>query len=175
MFFGSPENTVPDWQTLQPETKDFPLWKTLLEYQRKGVEWMRLKEAMAASGSPNRYISKGGMLLDDMGLGKTLQLIALCHCGSSQKPTLVICPRSIITQWCSEIDKRAVGHFWTRAVYRRSGNMTLSSLKQSAFVICSYEQVISRPGTRNMLHEIPFGRMILDEGTFEVVFRFSLS
>lgn len=133
---------------------------------------MRLKEAMAASGSPNPYISKGGMLLDDMGLGKTLQLIALCMCGSMQKPTLVVCPASIVNQWCSEIAKHATGHFWSRAIYRRSGRQTMACLKSSAFVVCSYEQVIARGSGRNMLHDVSFGRMILDEGMFVVAFRF---
>src|SRR6185369_1267855 len=52
----------------------------------------------------------GGVLADDMGLGKTLQTLAwlawLRHRqGKSPKPSLVICPASVLHNWRREAEK----------------------------------------------------------------------
>ena len=46
-----------------------------------------------------------GILADDMGLGKTLQVIALLDNLSSQRPSLVVCPSSLIYNWEDEVHK----------------------------------------------------------------------
>ena len=63
---------------------------TLRPYQAAGVDWLAfLKKA-----------GLGGVLADDMGLGKTLQTLCVLD-GRS----LVVCPRSVIHNWDSEIKK----------------------------------------------------------------------
>ncbi|MDG4765042.1 DEAD/DEAH box helicase [Solwaraspora sp. WMMD406] len=65
----------------------------LRPYQRRGVAWLRFLHS----------IGLGGVLADDMGLGKTVQLLAMLaadepHVG----PTLLICPMSLVGNWCRE-------------------------------------------------------------------------
>ena len=76
------------------------LSNTLRKYQEEGFLWMKtIKENGFA-----------GILADDMGLGKTLQVITLLlsekgnHPG---KPTLIVCPASLVYNWESELEKFA--------------------------------------------------------------------
>ncbi len=62
----------------------------LRPYQRRGVDWLAFL----------RDAGLGGLLADDMGLGKTLQI--LC---ALRGPALVVCPRSVVHNWASEIKK----------------------------------------------------------------------
>ena len=66
-------------------------------YQREGVEWMLGLEKQ-------RDGPKGGFLCDEMGLGKTVQLLTTML-GNPKPRTLIIVPKSIITQWRDEISK----------------------------------------------------------------------
>jgi SNF2 family DNA or RNA helicase len=68
-------------------------------YQKEGVMWMLNMENQETG-------PKGGFLCDEMGLGKTVQLISTLL-GNKKKRTLLIVPKSIITQWCEEIVKFA--------------------------------------------------------------------
>ena len=48
----------------------------------------------------------GGILADDMGLGKTLQVIALLADNmKGKKPSIVVCPSSLVLNWKAEIEK----------------------------------------------------------------------
>jgi superfamily II DNA or RNA helicase len=60
----------------------------LRPYQRKGVDWL-----YAASSA-----KVGAILADDMGLGKTVQALSVL-----EGKTLVVCPRSVVHNWISEI------------------------------------------------------------------------
>ena len=60
----------------------------LRPYQRLGVDWLCFL----------RDRGLGGLLADDMGLGKTLQIIA-----ALKGPALVVCPRSVMHNWASEL------------------------------------------------------------------------
>lgn len=73
----------------------------LYPYQKHGVAW--LYETLNTIG--------GAILADEMGLGKTLQIIALflLNKPSSENPALVVCPTTLIANWCREIDKFAPG------------------------------------------------------------------
>lgn len=71
---------------------------TLRPYQRDGVAWLEtLREAGA-----------GGILADDMGLGKTLMtltLLARWKEDEGPKPSLVVCPTSLLGNWKREAEK----------------------------------------------------------------------
>jgi superfamily II DNA or RNA helicase len=76
---------------------------TLRPYQEVGVEWLGTLVRLEA----------GGVLADDMGLGKTLQTIAHLvrerDSGRADRPSLVVCPTSLIGNWQREIGKFAPG------------------------------------------------------------------
>ena len=82
-----------------PET----LKGVLRKYQRTGYRWLR-------TVSENGF---GGILADDMGLGKTLQIITLLLAAKEKavqednKPSLIVCPASLVYNWESEIRKFA--------------------------------------------------------------------
>lgn len=69
-------------------------------YQKTGYKWLKTLS----------MYSLGGILADDMGLGKTLQIISLLLSEKNindgdKKPSIVICPTSLVYNWKSEIDK----------------------------------------------------------------------
>ncbi len=72
---------------------------SLRSYQKTGYRWLK---TMTDYGF-------GGILADDMGLGKTLQMIALILSEKNEgnKPSLVICPTSLVLNWQTEIAKFA--------------------------------------------------------------------
>ncbi|ELR96981.1 DEAD/DEAH box helicase [Gloeocapsa sp. PCC 73106] len=96
----------------------------LRPYQLRGLSWLSFLERWGF----------GACLADDMGLGKTPQLLAfLLHLKAQKrllKPSLVICPTSVLNNWQREAqkfapsltvlvhhgDKRALGKEWQRRV-----------------------------------------------------------
>ena len=84
------------------ETVDVPdsFRGTLRPYQAKGLSWLS-------------YLSRlgfGACLADDMGLGKTVELIAFLlseRALGTRKPTLLICPMSVVGNWQRELDRFA--------------------------------------------------------------------
>ena len=48
-----------------------------------------------------------GILADDMGLGKTLEIITLLLSDKENKPSLIVCPKSLIYNWYNEVKKWA--------------------------------------------------------------------
>jgi hypothetical protein len=76
----------------------FGLRGELRPYQKSGVHWMRFVTGLGL----------GGCLADDMGLGKTVQVIALLlhlQTESSQCPSLLVVPASLIANWKAEIER----------------------------------------------------------------------
>ncbi|MGH4140792.1 DEAD/DEAH box helicase [Clostridium sp.] len=76
---------------------------TLREYQKRGFYWLTFL----------RDHGIGACLADDMGLGKTIQSICLLlyerENKLTDKPTLIICPTSVVGNWKKEIEKFAPG------------------------------------------------------------------
>ena len=72
--------------------------RLIAPYQHTGVAWLAQRER--SSDYP------GGFLCDEMGLGKTVQLLATMI--ENPRPrTLIVVPKSIVSQWASEITKFA--------------------------------------------------------------------
>lgn len=69
----------------------------LRKYQTEGAHWLERLRLM--------YLN--GILADDMGLGKTLQAIVAMtqHLKTAKKPTLVVCPTSLLYNWQEECHK----------------------------------------------------------------------
>ncbi|WP_339289191.1 DEAD/DEAH box helicase [Ureibacillus sp. FSL K6-0786] len=74
---------------------------TLRPYQQQGFEWLVFM----------RNQQFGAILADDMGLGKTVQLISyvlhLYEVLREMKPTLIVCPTSVLGNWQKELARFA--------------------------------------------------------------------
>jgi len=75
---------------------------TLRDYQERGVDWLA---TMATYGL-------GACLADDMGLGKTIQVLAYLlwrrtAAADERRPSLVVCPTSVVGNWEREIARFA--------------------------------------------------------------------
>jgi superfamily II DNA or RNA helicase len=87
----------------QPAAAPAGLDAELRDYQLRGLAWLDLMTSLGL----------GGCLADDMGLGKTITLIALhlrrAERGPAGRPTLVVCPASLLGNWQREIQRFAPG------------------------------------------------------------------
>ncbi len=91
---------TPAWEQIRaagvrrPPDPELPpdLRKSLRGYQWEGVRWLHF---LAAN-------SLGGILADEMGLGKTLQALAFLASAAGGKPSLVVCPTSLVENWRRE-------------------------------------------------------------------------
>ena len=121
-------------------------------YQREGVLWLLSMENQASG-------VRGGILADEMGLGKTVQLVA-AMLGNPKPRTLIIVPKSIITQWAEEINRFAP-------------NLTINiydgperKMKEADVTIAPYTLLTTKGGkadAKTPLHMVQWDRVILDE------------
>ena len=79
--------------------KEYPLSRDyeniLRDYQKEGYVWLHTLKDYGFNG----------ILADDMGLGKTLQIITLLDSLQTKRPSLVVCPSSLIYNWEDEVHK----------------------------------------------------------------------
>jgi DNA excision repair protein ERCC-6 len=72
------------------------IYNQLFEYQKVGVQWLWELHCQKV----------GGIIGDEMGLGKTVQVIsflASLHNSNLYKPSIVVCPVTLLRQWEREI------------------------------------------------------------------------
>ena len=88
-------------QEIQPLTTPQGFRGELRPYQERGVAWLAFLERWGL----------GACLADDMGLGKSVQFIVfLLHLQEQnvlEKPTLLVCPTSVMGNWQKEVKKFA--------------------------------------------------------------------
>jgi SNF2 family DNA or RNA helicase len=125
-------------------------------YQRQGVDWMLQREV-----NPGKA-PMGGFLCDEMGLGKTAEVIATML-GNPLGKTLIVTPRSVVTQWVEEINRFAPGT--TVGVYD-SRKVKSQTLEDNSVVVTSYGMTMDRtvPNGTTALHGVKWDRIVLDEG-----------
>lgn len=113
-------------------------------------------------GAPPLF--SGGILADDMGLGKTLEMIALTLAEPAEKPTLIVAPLGVMSNWESQIAKHASPDPKVQALrYHGKGcEATIEELESSEIVITSYSILAKE----TKLQEVAWRRVILDEGHF---------
>ena len=117
-------------------------------YQMEGVLYLLTMENQTSG-------PKSCILADEPGMGKTIQLIATML-GNPKKSTLIVVPKSIITQWVNEIKKFAP----QMSVHVFDGpNRTL---KEADVVIMPYSLLSTHEETP--IHMKSWDRIILDEG-----------
>lgn len=141
---------------LEPIAKPKDFCGELRPYQARGVGWLAFLEQWGL----------GACLADDMGLGKTPQLIAfLLHLkaqGLLVKPTLVICPTSVLSNWQREVEKFAptlstIIHHGSK---RSQSKTFLRKIKDKDLVITSYALAYRDATT---LEAVNWQGLVLDE------------
>ena len=121
-------------------------------YQREGVLWMLTMENQTSG-------PKGGFLCDEMGLGKTVQLVATML-GNPKPRTLIIVPKSIITQWVEEINRFAP-HL-TINIFDGPERI----IQEADVTLAPYTLLTMKGGSvdsKTPLHMLQWDRVILDE------------
>ena len=134
---------------------DIPLPKIngeLREYQIEGYRWLSIL---------SKY-HLGGILADDMGLGKTVQIITLLKANIINKPSLIVCPKTLIFNWKSEFLKfdgetKVVEIYGTSS--KREELINSIDYNENAVYITSYESLRSDID----LYKKEFKYFILDE------------
>jgi SNF2 family DNA or RNA helicase len=122
----------------------------LRPYQRRGVEWMHHLCDVACHG----------LLADEMGLGKTLQVLSLLAARPiADKPSLIVCPASVVPVWREEIAK----FFPHLAVDVLKTGHDFTQRKDPVVWLASYTQLRKH---RPLLPGVEFGYAVLDEGQF---------
>lgn len=97
----------------------------LRPYQIEGAGWL---VALAQKTS-------GGLLADEMGLGKTIQALAMME--SLPGPHLVVCPSSLVWNWCREAAK-FVPDLKVLAIEGAGREELLGKISASDIVVTSY-------------------------------------
>ncbi len=87
----------------------------------------------------------GGILADDMGLGKTLEIISLIVANQEDKPSLIVCPNSLIYNWKNEFLKwypnLEVNNITGTAEYRKNIIKQIDCSKKVIY-ISSYDSLV---------------------------------
>jgi SNF2 family DNA or RNA helicase len=144
-----PTMTIEDQYTLAKNSLNGRLFAP---YQREGVLWMLNMEDQKSG-------PKGGFLCDEMGLGKTVQLVSTML-GNPKPRTLIIVPKSIITQWVEEITRFAPS--LTISVFDGPER----KIEDVDVTIAPYTLLTLKGGSadaKTPLHMVSWDRVILDE------------
>ncbi len=147
------------------------------EHQREAYNWMVTEECLNILDSTS--YNGCGILADDMGLGKTLTTLSLILSHKPQtedcdvKTTLIVCPTSLINEWCKEIRKHTIegkvsfyvlhGQEKTKMVKTLPTQEFISRIENVDIIITNYHTIQSVLG---ILKCIKFLRIILDEAHF---------
>jgi SNF2 family DNA or RNA helicase len=149
-------NNLTNNQAIAPIEKPQGFKGELRPYQARGVGWLAFLEQWGL----------GACLADDMGLGKTPQLIAfLLHLKEQDllaKPTLVICPTSVLSNWEREVKKFApnLSTLVHHGDKRSKGKTFTQEIKNKNLVITSYSLIFRDAKT---FEEIDWQGVVLDE------------
>jgi len=122
----------------------------LRDYQRAGFVWLLAR----------RRARLGAVLADDMGLGKTIQTLALLLAEERDgKPSLVVCPKSVLGNWTAEAARFAP----TLEVHVHHGpdRATRTSGIASADVVLTTYAILARD--EELFTTQRFSTVVLDE------------
>ena len=132
---------------------------SLREYQKVGVQWLRMLD----------YYGLGGILADDMGLGKTVQLLCVICAykdNGGKKPCLVVCPSSLCLNWQNEAEKFMIGmqSIVVHGTLEERKNQ-IASIPNYDIVITSYE-LLKRDIEEYKKYDFKFKYIIADEAQY---------
>ena len=143
-------------QTLEPIPTPESFQGQLRPYQERGVAWLAFLERWGL----------GACLADDMGLGKTVELICfllyLKQEEALEKPTLLVCPTSVLGNWEREVRKfaptlKAIQYHGDK---RPKGKAFAEAVKNQDLVITSYSLVYR---DIKSLQSVSWQGIVLDE------------
>lgn len=129
-------------------------------YQLEGFHFLAYLAA-------NRF---GGILADDMGLGKTLQTLAWLvwlgeqakQAGEAPRPSLVVCPKSVMDNWRAEVERFATGvtvKIWRASEFPK----ILDGLATADVHVLNYAQLRT---VGESLANVQWLAVVLDEGQY---------
>jgi SNF2 family DNA or RNA helicase len=161
------------------------LWKE--ETTNRGTTWYNIITNHKSKKKPER--ERGGILADMMGLGKTLSILSLIantmdeakqfslteaavdavEIERNVKTTLIICPKSVMSNWEKQIKDHTKRKSLTFYVYHGpSRNRDGDELAKYDIVLTTYNTASSdfldQGNGRNSLSYIQWFRIVLDEG-----------
>ncbi len=144
---------------IDPADDPHGLQGSLRTYQKKGLAWLAMQEALGLNPC----------LADDMGLGKTIQLIALLlrerqelH-PEAPAPTLLIAPTSVLSNWKREVGKFApdlacvIHHGSDRA---RDPEAFAAAIDHADLIVTSFALARS---DKDLLKSTDWHRVVVDE------------
>ena len=145
---------LPD-ESLEEATEPQYFSGDLRPYQRRGLAWLQFLSKLGL----------GGCLADDMGLGKTPTALAHILSRNASKPTLVICPLSVVHNWESEAKKftPSLKVFVAHGGGRPTGPSLINCIQESDIVVTTYATA-----TRDIhdLAQVQWDLLICDEAQF---------
>lgn len=130
---------------------------TLRPYQERGFQWL----------ATMRQLGFGALLADDMGLGKTVQVITelLDGLNASSRPSLIICPTSLLGNWQRELARfaPALRMYVHHGSDRLHGERFAAECGSSDVVLTTY-QLAGRDGAE--LRGLEWKTIVLDEAQY---------
>jgi len=156
--------------------RDHPAWLAMRDKLRGGAELVPINAAAGFDATLRPYqnhglawlahlyeLGMGGVLADDMGLGKTVQTLAHLHrlhsANASGKPSLIIAPTSVLSNWQREGERFAP----TLKIYRHHGSVRSSNAKAfaNADVVLTSYPLLQRD--EKMLSDVEWNVVVFDE------------
>lgn len=130
--------------------------EVLREYQINAFKWLKTLV---------KY-NFCGILADDMGLGKTLEIISLILSDNENKPSLIVCPKSLIYNWQNEFKKWAKNievKVVSGSIEERKEIINTGNNNKKTVYITSYD---SLRNDLELYNDAKFRFCILDEAQF---------
>jgi hypothetical protein len=151
-------NLVKTFKTVGDSDYELPdsLKKVLRNYQKYGYKWMRVL-------TENHF---GGILADDMGLGKTAQVISvlLATKDENQKPSLIVCPASLVYNWQAEFEKFAPEMTATVIAGTQTERKELLKMAASSDVLITSYDLLKRDIAD--YEDMEFAYQVIDEAQY---------
>jgi superfamily II DNA or RNA helicase len=145
-----------DFRSIRAVAPPSGLQASLRGYQQEGLNWLQFL----------REYDLAGILADDMGLGKTVQ--ALAHLleekssGRADRPSLVVAPTSLMTNWRQETERFAPA-LKLLVLHGQDRKQYFEKLKDYDLIITSYALL---PRDEAILAREQFHLIILDEAQY---------
>jgi superfamily II DNA or RNA helicase len=145
-----------DFRAIQTVKPPKGLKASLRGYQQEGLNWLQFL----------REYDLAGILADDMGLGKTVQalahLLAEKKSGRADRPSLVVAPTSLMTNWRQETERFAPG-LNLLVLHGQDRKQHFDKIKEYDLVITSYALL---PRDEAILSKELFHFIVLDEAQY---------